>query len=76
MAYTGCWCPSMHISDPGGVRNSVRDGGHPGGQYSKSGYVFRKTSFSLETLTLRPNAREMAVLPIERNLPVQNLMLA
>ena len=34
------------------VIQSVRDGG----QYSQSGYAFRKTSFSLETLTLTPNA--------------------
>ena len=34
------------------VIQSVRDGG----QYSQSGYAFRKTSFSLETLTSTPNA--------------------
>ena len=33
------------------IIQSVRDGG----QYSQSGYAFRKTSFSLETLTLRRN---------------------
>ena len=35
------------------VIESVRDGG----KYSQSEYAFRKTSFSLETLTLRPNGR-------------------
>ena len=50
------------------VIQSVRDGG----QYSQSGYAFRKTSFSLETLTLTPNGGQCD----ERTLSVQNFTLA
>ena len=45
--------PSMHLSDPGGVRNSVSHRWRPVA-YSQSGYAFRKTSLSLETFILTP----------------------
>ena len=47
------------------VIQSVRDEG----QYSQSGYAFRKTSFSLETFILTPNTGSC-------HLAVQNFMLA